>query len=154
MLTNSFVNTCLSPIKKFKGVFSSDNIYKLKLKGECIIINFDRSYEPGSHFIAIYCVNKNTIMYFDSLNLDSIPQEIYNYIKSYKLSIDMSFNLQNIFSTYCGFYCILFLYSISISKRYWNKISKKFQSNMSIKNDNLCIRYLCTSIKKYLNKSE
>ena len=47
---------------KFIGVFSSDQIPKLK-KGQSCIANLDTSDKPGSHWVALYC-NEHTRCYF------------------------------------------------------------------------------------------
>lgn len=149
MLTNVFLHKCLMPIKKFKGVFSCDNVCRLKTPGECLIINFDRQNEPGSHFIAVFCVNKSSISYFDSLNLKEIPSEIFNYISSYTNAKDASKDFQNILSTSCGFYCMLFLYCNCISSKYWNDVAKKLLLKNNFQNDKVCIDYLCIAMKKF-----
>lgn len=151
MLTNKYIFQCLKHIKKFKGVYSADNAIKLTNKGDCIVINFDKSYQPGSHFIAVYLSNKNVCKYFDSLNLKEIPLEIAKYLSLYKKAIDCSKHLQSYLSTYCGFYSMLFLYSQSISSKYWLNNLKRLKLN-SLKNDHLCINLLCKAINDYLNK--
>jgi len=57
MLTNVYIENLMRNIPGFLGVFSSNNSPMLKNYGESIIINFDKKYERGSHFIAIY-INK------------------------------------------------------------------------------------------------
>lgn len=151
MLTNIFLQKCLKHITDFKGVYSCDNVIRLKKRGECMIINFDRQNEPGSHFIAVFCENKFCISYFDSLNLKDIPKEIHDYIMSYSNVHDSSKDFQNIFSTSCGFYCMLFLYSKSISSSYWNNVAKQLLKTNNFQNDKICIDLLCKTIKKYLN---
>ena len=49
---------------KFKGVFSADNIPTLQNEQYCIV-NLDRSYESGSHWVSLARKNNKTY-FFDS----------------------------------------------------------------------------------------
>jgi len=37
--------------------------------------------------------------------------------------------IQSPFSTYCGFYCMLFIVSYKIGEKYWKSVLSKFNSN-------------------------
>ena len=54
---------------KFNGVYSSNNLPKIKV-GACVI-NLDEFKSIGSHWIALY-VNGNNIIYFDSFGVEHI----------------------------------------------------------------------------------
>lgn len=138
----------MGKFKGFDGVFSSDNAPLVTKVGKSIIINFDKRSEPGSHFIAVYINKAGKCLYFDPLNITHIPIDIHNYLSKYKIFENASCDIQPFFSTYCGFYCMLFIISNLISSKYWKSIKKKFK-NMK-ENDSKCIKLLCISIKKYL----
>jgi len=139
-------------IDGFLGVYSSDNAVQVRKKGESLIINFDTEKEPGSHFVAIYMKNKNHCLYFDSLKIPIIPIELYKYLSSYTPAIiDCSKDVQSFNSTYCGFYCMLFILSNKISSDFWRLTISKFKTQ-SKSNDSKCIKYLCQSIKKYFTQ--
>lgn len=137
-------------LKGFIGVYSSNNAPLLKTKMSSVIINFDKKNEPGSHFVAFFMNDKFECFYFDPLNVNLIPIEISEYIKKYDIIFDASENIQSFFSTYCGFYCMLFLFCININVEYWNNTAKFFKQR-SMENDKKCIKMLCKSIKKYFS---
>jgi len=149
MISNVYIENLFTHIKGFKGVYSSNNIGKLSRSGECLIINFDKAGESGSHFVCLYMKSKNHCLYFDSLNLPIIPFEIYKYLSNQSFHItNSSQNIQSFDSVYCGFYCMLFIICNKIGFEYWKKISKKFKQRC-MSNDSKCISFLCTTLKKY-----
>ena len=151
MLSNLYIEEILKHVNRFLGVFSSDNAIKMRKAGECLIINFDKQGEPGSHFVSLYMKSNNHCIYFDPLNLPIIPIEIYNYLSNRDFNItNCSLDIQSFESTYCGFYCMLFIICNKISFKYWVSTVKKFKSR-SKKNDSKCIKYLCSAIKKYFS---
>lgn len=145
MLTNVYIEKIFKKLPGFLGVFSSDNIKRMK-NNNSLIINFDKMSEPGSHFVAVFKKN-NICYYFDSLNLGFVPTDIAGYLVLEDKIINLSSNIQNINSSYCGFYCILFILSMNISEKYWINIDKKFQKQ-KIENDKICINLICETVKK------
>ena len=59
--------------KGFNGVFSKNNLTKLK-KGVYIII-LDHSENTGTHWVLIF-VKKDEVIYFDSFGVEYIPKEM------------------------------------------------------------------------------
>ena len=55
--------------KKFKGVFSRDNLPKRIRKEESGIINLDDFSGPGTHWVCWRNVDENICEYFDSFGL-------------------------------------------------------------------------------------
>jgi len=149
MLTNLYIERVLRQIQSFKGVFSSDNCPLLKHPGESIIINFDRVNEGGSHFVAIYLHKKDELRYFDSLDIPLLPPELNLYLEQYPKILDCSKQIQSFSSTYCGFYCMLFILSNIFDV--WGKTINFFLLD-KIENDHMCIELLCCFLKKYHKK--
>ena len=143
----------MSNVSNYLGTFSSDNAPILTRKGESIIVNFDRKDEPGSHFVAFFMIRSGKCLYFDPLNISIIPSDISKYMSLYSNLKNMSEQIQPIFSTFCGFYCMLFIISCNISFSYWQTLKKKFYLNHE-KNDNLCINLLCKSIKIFSKRNK
>lgn len=135
-------------IKGFEGVYSSDNIPLLKKIKSSLILNFDKENEPGSHFIAVFLNRKKHLLYFDPLNLGFTPVNIALYINKYKKCFNLSQNMQNYESSFCGFYCMLFIISNLIGKKYWMKLEKKFYFQ-DLKNDDICINLICKTIENF-----
>ena len=66
-------------IKKFRGVFSRDNLPKRIRKEECGIINLDDFSGPGTHWVCWRNIDENICEYCDSFGL-SIPFEVEKYL--------------------------------------------------------------------------
>ena len=92
-------------VKRFNGVFSRNNL--LKLKNGAYVINVDHSENTGTHWVVIFA-KSNEVIYFDSFGVEYIPKEITKKIgnKNIKTSI---FRIQDNSSTMCGYFCILFI---------------------------------------------
>ena len=91
-------------VKGFKGVFSRNNLPKLK-KG-AYVINLDHSENTGTHWIVIF-MKKDEVIYFDSFGVEYIPEEIMERIKNKNIKISI-FRIQDNNSINVW----LFLYSI------------------------------------------
>ena len=52
-----------------------DIIYLKKIEDGAYIINLDEYKDVGTHWIALFS-NKNSIIYFDSFDVEHIPKEI------------------------------------------------------------------------------
>ena len=92
-------------VKRFNGVFSRNNL--LKLKNGAYVINLDHSENTRTHWVVIFA-KSNEVIYFDSFGVEYIPKEITKKIgnKNIKTSI---FRIQDNSSTMCGYFCILFI---------------------------------------------
>ena len=56
---------------KFNGVYSRNNLFKIK--DEAYIINLDEYESIGTHWIALH-VNAENVTYFDSFGVEHIPK--------------------------------------------------------------------------------
>ena len=63
---------------RFNGIFSRDNL--TRIKNETFIINIDDKQSIGAHWVSLF-TDRNTTMYFDSLSIEYIPQEVLIKIK-------------------------------------------------------------------------
>ena len=90
---------------RFNGVYSRDNLRKLKDRG--YIINLNEYSDIGTHWVALY-VQNNGVTYFGSFGVEHIPKEIKTFIsnKNIKTSI---FRIQAYDSIMCGHFCIGFI---------------------------------------------
>ena len=62
---------------KFNGLFVRNNLPKIK--NEVYAINLDEFKSIGTHWIALYA-NANTILHFDSLEVELVAEEIKQFI--------------------------------------------------------------------------
>lgn len=92
-------------IVNFEGAMPIDYVKQSFRVPRNMIINLDDSDEPGSHWTAVHVDEQRRASYFDSF-AGEVPHEI----KSFNITEKSFKAVQPLFSTSCGFYCILFLY--------------------------------------------
>ena len=90
---------------RFNGVFSRNNLPRIK--DGAYVINLDDKNSKGTHWVSLF-INKNTAVYFDSFEIEYIPQEVLNKIKDKSITHNI-FRIQDNESIMCGFYCIAFI---------------------------------------------
>ena len=78
-LTNFKIQKYYQNEPRFNGVFSRDNLQKIK--DGTYIINFDEYSDIGTHWVALH-VNNNNVTYFDSFGVEHIPKEIKEFVKN------------------------------------------------------------------------
>ena len=116
-------------------VLSKDLFKNIKAIEGCYIINIQSSNNGnGTHWTSLLLI-KNFAIYFDSYGI-IMPNEILRFIKRYSFkkkdfhiiySVDQ---IQSMESVFCGYYCLYFLYFITIL----NKKSSKFKVLLNIHN--------------------
>jgi hypothetical protein len=77
-----------------------------------IVVNFDPSTRPGTHWVAVYMINRTTAYYFDSLALE-IPSEIKAFLNSFPIVLKNELSYQNPKNTTCALYSIFFILYMS-----------------------------------------
>ena len=98
-------------IKGFNGVFSRNNLPKLK--NGAYVINLDHSEKTGAHWIVIFMKSNEffefpEVMYFDSFGVEYISKEIMKRIKDKNIKSNI-FRIQGNNSRTCSYFCILFI---------------------------------------------
>ena len=79
-LTNFEIQKYYQNEPRFNGVYSRDNLQKIK--DGTYIINLDDEYSDiGTHLVAVH-VNNNDVAYFDSFGVKHIPKEIKTVINN------------------------------------------------------------------------
>ena len=73
-LTNFEIQKKYKSETRFNGVFSRNSLLK-KIKDGRYVISFDELADVGTHWIALFC-KRNKIVYFDSFNVEHIPEKI------------------------------------------------------------------------------
>ena len=108
-------------IPNFRGVFMKDELPKKPWKNECGIVNFNSSFEPGSHWVAYYKNGKKRIL-FDSYG-QVILAELSDYLKTKeeknKAVLERNTDIVQKFNTkICGHLCLYVLKSLSLGKSF------------------------------------
>ena len=76
-LTNFEIRKCYQNSPRFNGVYSGDNLQKIK--DGSYVINLDEYSDIGTHRVALY-VQNNNVTYFDSFAVEHFPKEIITFI--------------------------------------------------------------------------
>ena len=113
LLTNFEIQKYYKNELRFNGVYSRDNLPKIK--DGAYIINLDEHYDIGTHWTALW-FNNNNVTYFDSFGVEYIPKEIKAFInRSLSSALWNKNTIANIFriqahnSIMCGYFCIGFI---------------------------------------------
>ena len=70
---------------KFQGIYSHDNLPKT-LKDGTYIVNLDKYLSIETHYTTLYA-NGNKVTYFDSFDVEQIPEEIKRFISNKNIKI-------------------------------------------------------------------
>jgi hypothetical protein len=104
------IKRLLKTYKCFKGVYPSDKLPYNKKFPLNIIVNTDPSDRPGQHWVAISITRSGCGYYFDSFGRQPTVPSIIAFLRR-KCKTRFSYNtqqLQNVTSSTCGNYCVLF----------------------------------------------
>ena len=126
-----------------KNVLSRNQTVPHNHKQAIFIYNLEPSYMNGSHWVSTW-VKNNVINYFDSFGLPPF-EELVDHAKRKNLTLlHQNQQLQNLYSTVCGYYCLYFLYEMHNGTDYFDLL-KPFRKDTKY-NDNF--------IEKYFKKLE
>ena len=78
-LTNFEIQKYYQNEPRFNGVYSRDNLQKIK--DGAYIINLDEYFDIGTHWVAL-CIQNNDVTYFDSFRVEYFPKEIKTFISN------------------------------------------------------------------------
>lgn len=95
----------------YLGVYPADRLPQRVSLPCAIIVNMDKSTNPGSHWVAIYIDKHGVGEFFCSFGNPPINSHHFKFIK--RNSLHWTFNktkLQCFSSTVCGQYCIFYLF--------------------------------------------
>ena len=135
---NRFWNTkCYQNEPRFNGVYSRDNLPKLK--DGAYIINPDEYCDIGTHWVAFYG-NNNDVTYSDSFGVEHIPKDIKEFVKNKNIKTNI-FRIPANDSVICEYFCIVFIDSMLKGKTLTkftnlfslNNFNKMLLSNLGIK---------------------
>ena len=126
---------------RFKGVYSRDNLPKIK--AEAIVINLDKYSDIGTHWVALYV--HNNVNYFDSFGVKHIPKEIKAVI-GHSLSITtIFFRIQAYDSIMFGYFCICFI-DFMLAGKALAEFTNLFSPNNFKRNDDIILNYINSDV--------
>jgi hypothetical protein len=110
------INRVLSKhVKYFQWVYRIDLILATIVKPAILVINLDKHYMPGSHWVTKCLSDDDCACYFDSYGIPPFKLEITAFLQRH--SISWTFNrhrVQGLTSKVCRHYCCL--YALHIAK--------------------------------------
>ena len=148
-LTNFEIQKYYQNGPRFNGVYSKDNL--TKIKDGAYIINLDEYSDIETHWLALY-VHNGDVTYFDSLGVEHIPKEIKAFINCPLSSASQNKNIKtNIFriqaydSIMCGYFCIGFI-DFMLAGKTLTEYTNLFSPNSFKKNDDIILNYFMSNI--------
>ena len=135
-LTNFEMKKCYQNEPRFNGVFSRDNVPKIK--DRTYIINLDGYSDIGTHWLALY-VHNNDVTYFDSFGEEHVLKEMRTFINNKNIKTNI-FRIQAYDSIMCGYFCIGFIDFILAGKKLTD-YTNLFSPNGFSKNDDIIFTY-------------
>ena len=104
-LTNFEIQKYYQNEPKFNGVFSRDNMPKIK--DGAYVINLDEYSDIGTYWVALQ-VSNNDVTYFYSFGVEHIRKEIWKFISDKNVKTNI-FRIQAHHSIMCNYFCIGFI---------------------------------------------
>ena len=111
-LTNFEIQKYYQNEPRFNGVYSRDNVPKIK--GGAYIINLDECSDIRTHWVALY-VHDDNVTYFDSFGVEHIPKKIKAFINNKHIKTNIV-RIQAYVSIMCGYFCIGFIDFMLVGK--------------------------------------
>ena len=96
-------------VKYFQGVYPIDRLPFTLIKPSIIVINLDKQYMPGSHWVAVCISDSGYVEYFYSYGLPPYNFEIMAFLQRHLIS--GTFNrhrLQRLSSNVWSHYCCIY----------------------------------------------
>ena len=103
-LTNFEIQEYCQSEPKFNGVYSRNNLPRIK--DEAYIININEFKSIGTHWIVFY-VKNNNVTYFDSFGVEHIPKEIKKIMGNRNI-VTNTYRIQA-YDSMCGCFSIGFI---------------------------------------------
>ena len=133
-LTNFEIQKYYQNEPRFNGVFSRDNLQKIK--DGAYMINLDKYSDIGTHWLALH-VNNNNITYFDSFGVEHIWKEIKEFVKNKNITANI-FRIQAYDSVMCRYFCIGFI-DFMFKGKTLTEFTNLFSPNNFEKNDDMML---------------
>ena len=131
-----------------RGVFMRDNLPELPLENECGIVNFNRTDQPGSHWVGYYKKGHKRI-YFDSYG-QAVLQEVRNYLGS---PIYRNTDIVQEFNTpLCGHLTLFILKSLDLGKSFRDSLNSIPVTGSGITWTNQLANELHRGVRKHFQK--
>ena len=140
-LSNIEITNYFNYEPRFNGVFSRNNLPRIK--DGAYVINLDDKNSKGTHWVSLF-INKNTAVYFDSFEIEYIPQEVLIKVNDKSITHNI-FRIQDNESFMCGFYCVAFI-EYMLAEKTLLDYTNLFSLNDYKKNDKIIYTYMISVV--------
>ena len=140
-LTNFQIHKYYQNEPRFNGVYSRDNLPKIK--DGAYVINLDEYYDIWTRWIALYVLN-NSVTYFDSFGVEHIPKEIKKFINKSTFVTNI-FRIEAYDSILCRHFCIGFIDFMFAGKPLTDFTNLFSPSNFK-KHDDIILNYFMNNV--------
>ena len=140
-LNNFEIQKCYQNEPIFNGVYSRDNLHKIK-DGE-YVINLDECSDIGTHWVALY-VESNDVIDFDSFGVEHIPKEIKRFVSNKNIKTNI-FRMQAYDSIMCGYFCIGFI-DFMLAGKTLAEFTNLFSPNNFKRSDYIILKCFITNV--------
>ena len=141
-LTNSEIQKYYLNEPIFNGVYSRDNLQKIK--DRAYIINVDEYSDIGTDWVPLY-VKNNDVTYFDSFGVEHIPKEIKTFISNNNIKTNI-FRIQAYDSVMSGYYFCIGFIDFILAGNTLTKFTNLFSPNNLKKNGDIILKYFMTNV--------
>ena len=123
-------------------VFFLEIIYQ-KIKDGAYIINLNEYSDIGTHWVALH-VNNNYVHYFDSFEVEHIPEKIKAFINNKNIKTNI-FRVQAYDPVMCGYFCIGFI-DFMLKGKTLTEFRNLFSPNNFKKKDDIILKYFMNNV--------
>ena len=141
-LTNFEIQKYYQNERRFNGVYSRDNL--TEIKDGAYVINPDEYSDIGTHQVALYVNNNNSVTYFDSFGVEHIPKVIKTFINNKNRKTNI-FRIQVYDSIMCSYFCIEFI-DFMFAGKTLTEFTNLFSPNNFKKNDDIILNYFTNNV--------
>ena len=142
------IDACCTELQSYVGTYASDMIPKILPKPYSLILNLDKSTEPGSHWVAICKFNELEV--YDTYARENIHQ-LSKFLKNKKYIANDRIG-QSLDSDACGQHCVYYLHCRQSGLKL-NQITNSFTDDLSL-NDSMVKRWLFSNFKSHFCTSK
>ena len=142
LLTNFEIQKYYQDELRFNGVYSRDNLPKIK--DWAYIINLDGYSDIGTHWVSLY-VNNNDVTYLDSFGVEHIPKETKSFIDPSLLITANIFRVQAYDLIMCGYFWIGFI-DFEFKGKTLTEFTNLFSPNNFKRNDDIILKYFLNNV--------
>lgn len=137
-------------LSKMGGILSKGDLKDLSVQHKFYILNLDKPTGAGTHWVLLYCVKPNHVLYFDPFGsppANQVNAFVHPFTKDSKCIYEFSDDvLQDEHSSMCGYYCMYVSVELYKGRSLYSIMNDDFGDN-SKQNDQKMVHHFSKSVK-------